>query len=84
MDHLEDKEVGTFEAKNRLSALLEEASRGRRIWITRHGKRVALLSSGIETSGPVREPLVDRFRAIRSRCRRGEASLKELVEEGRR
>ena len=43
----QEKEVGTFEAKNTLSALLEEAARGKRIWITRRGKRVALLSSGV-------------------------------------
>ena len=37
------KEVGAFEAKNTLSALLDLAERGEEIVITRHGKEVARL-----------------------------------------
>jgi prevent-host-death family protein len=37
------KEVGTFEAKNQLSALLELVEQGEDILITRHGKPVARL-----------------------------------------
>jgi prevent-host-death family protein len=37
------KEVGTFEAKNHLSALLELVEQGEDILITRHGKPVARL-----------------------------------------
>lgn len=36
-------QVGTFEAKNKLSALLERAEKGEVIEITRHGKTVAEL-----------------------------------------
>ena len=36
-------EVGAFEAKNKLSALLERVERGEEIVITRHGKEVAHL-----------------------------------------
>ena len=35
------KEVGTFEAKTHLSALLDAVEKGEHIFITRHGKRVA-------------------------------------------
>jgi prevent-host-death family protein len=35
--------VGTFEAKTRLSALLERVELGEEITITRHGKAVARL-----------------------------------------
>jgi prevent-host-death family protein len=80
----EEIEVGTFEAKNRLSALIDEAVRGRRIWITRHGKRVALLSSGIAGSVASGPSLVEEFRRIRRRAKAGGESLKDLVEEGRR
>jgi prevent-host-death family protein len=38
------KEIGTLEAKTRLSEILSEVERGRRFYITRHGKRVAELS----------------------------------------
>ncbi len=35
--------VGAFEAKNKLSALLDRAEKGEEIVITRHGKEVARL-----------------------------------------
>jgi len=37
------KEVGAFEAKNTLSALLNLVERGEEVTITRHGKAVARL-----------------------------------------
>ncbi|MBX3568830.1 MAG: type II toxin-antitoxin system prevent-host-death family antitoxin [Rhizobiaceae bacterium] len=37
------REVGTLEARNSFSALLEEVEQGREITITRHGKPVARL-----------------------------------------
>jgi prevent-host-death family protein len=38
------KEIGAFEAKTHLSRLLDEVAAGQRIYITKHGKRVAELS----------------------------------------
>ena len=40
-------EIGTFEAKNKLSALLERVERGEEILITRRGKPVAMLVPAI-------------------------------------
>lgn len=80
----EEMEVGTFEAKNKLSALVERASRGGRIWITKRGRRVALLSSGSESPVPGGQSLTERFGRIREGAKAGKESLKELVEEGRR
>ena len=81
-----DIEVGTFEAKNRLSELLAQAEKGQRIYITRRGKRVALLTSVAEVgdgkSGV--EELLVRFRELRKAGKRGPESLKALVEQGRR
>jgi prevent-host-death family protein len=37
------KEVGAFEAKNKLSALLDLVEHGEEVMITRHGKEVARL-----------------------------------------
>jgi prevent-host-death family protein len=37
------KEVGAFEAKNKLSALLDLVERGEEVVITRHGREVARL-----------------------------------------
>ena len=76
--------LGTFEAKNKLSSLVDLASKGTRIWITKRGKRVALLSSGNENTGGKTSDLVASFRKIRSRSKSGKGSLKSLIEEGRR
>ena len=77
-------EVGIYEAKNRLSALVEEAASGKRIWITRRGQRVAQLSSGVGVEKPAESELLEEFRRIRSMSTPGRESLKDLVEEGRR
>jgi len=75
---IEEKEVGTFEAKNKLSSLLDEAARGKRIWITKRGKRVALLSSGTsEVSSGSTRSLCGEFRQIRGAAKPGSKSLKE-------
>ena len=82
---IEEKEVGAFEAKNKLSALLDEAERGRRIWITKRGRRVALLSSGSVGASESKQPsLCDAFRRIRRAGKPGPETLKDLIEEGRR
>ncbi|MGC2412920.1 MAG: type II toxin-antitoxin system prevent-host-death family antitoxin [Stellaceae bacterium] len=57
------KEVGAFEAKNTLSALLDLVERGEEVLITRHGKPVAKLRP--PRSGDARE----RARAAGSRIR---------------
>lgn len=83
MKSLQEREVGAFEAKNKLSSLLDAASRGQRIWITKHGKREALLSSGLGTVDTETENLVEEFRKIRASAKPGKETLKELIEEGR-
>lgn len=81
-------EVGAFQAKNQLSKLLDQVERGQIVYITRRGKRVAMLTSVPEGGGAndATEPedLLARFRAFRSSAQRGKESLRSLVEEGRR
>jgi prevent-host-death family protein len=62
MESVKSMSLGTFEAKNKLSALVEIASQGGRIWITKRGRRVALLSAGDEGS---RAPVGDMVAAFR-------------------
>jgi len=76
--------IGTFEAKNKLSSLVDRASKGSRIWITKRGKRTALLSSGVECLGKTDVDLIASFRLIRKRSKSGNDSLKSLIEEGQR
>jgi prevent-host-death family protein len=84
MKLLSTVEVGTFEAKNKLSSLVEQAARGQNIWITKRGKRVALLSSGSADSGTRVDDLLNTFHRIRSTSKSGSQSLKSLIEEGRK
>ena len=75
---------GTFEAKNKLSTLVDLASKGSRIWITKRGRRVALLSSGVQETANSGDDLVAVFRSIRSRTKPLKGlKLKALIEEGR-
>jgi prevent-host-death family protein len=77
-------QVGTFDAKNRLSSLLDMVEAGEEITITRNGKPVARLvpvkTRDIES---VRRA-ADGLKAIRAQSRPGPESLKDLVNEGRR
>ena len=81
------KHFGTFEAKNRLSALLDMVEAGEEVTITRNGKAVAEL---VPADGAARDIEVARraaaegLRAIRARSKPGPESLKDLVNEGRR
>lgn len=77
--------VGVFEAKNKLTALLDEVEEGGEVLITRRGKPVARLVRA--------EPGFDRAKARRAAdglraASKGQAlgglSLRELISEGRR
>jgi prevent-host-death family protein len=77
-------EVALFEAKNKLSGLLNQVAVGEEFIITRHGKAVARLA-------PV-EPAFDRAKArqaarmllsARKGATLGDLSIKELIHEGR-
>jgi len=81
-------EIGSFEAKNKLSSLLVMAERGQRIFITRRGRRVAMLTAPDDAADRAKrlspDHIIAEFRSIRSRSRASKDSLKSLVEEGRR
>jgi prevent-host-death family protein len=63
------KEVGTFEAKNTLSALLDEVERGDEIVITRRGRPVAKLVPALPQ--PDRERARAAMQRLRERARSG-------------
>ncbi len=81
-------EVGTFEAKNKLSELLAKAARGQRILITRRGHGMAMLCAPDALAGTrVARPehnLLARLRKFRKSAGSGKETLKSLIEEGRR
>ncbi|MCY7419715.1 MAG: type II toxin-antitoxin system prevent-host-death family antitoxin [Chloroflexi bacterium] len=81
--------IGAFEAKTRLSALLDRVADGERITITRHGMPVAIFVP--ITAGPQMTPVAaaERLRALRRGVTLGDESLRgeslrDLIEEGRR
>lgn len=57
--------IGTFEAKNRLSELLDKVEQGEEVVITRHGKPVARLAP-VHQPGESREALLRRIKARRA------------------
>ena len=78
------REIGAFEAKNRLGTLLDWVANGEEVLITRHGKPVARLVPAV--------PGFDREKASRAAAGLLEASrgatlgglkIKDLVNEGR-
>ena len=78
------QEIALYEAKNKLSGLLDEVATGKQIIITRHGKAAARLV-------PVGDGF-DRVKAaqtaktlfeIRKGVTLGGLSIKDLVNEGR-
>ena len=76
------RKVGLFEAKQKLSELVERAAAGERIGITRRGKLAAIIISvkdQYEISG-----IFENLEEIRRRARRVKGvSVKDLIEEGR-
>ena len=66
------QEIGAFEAKNKLAALLDRVERGEEIVITRHGKAVARLVpnvGGIDQTQA--RAAVERIRARARRLKAG-------------
>jgi prevent-host-death family protein len=77
------KTVGLFEAKQKLSELVERASTGEQIGITRRGKLAAMIVP-VRPQKNLDEVWAD-IEDIRKRVDRSRFStIKELIEEGRR
>lgn len=76
------KSVGLFEAKQKLSELVERASSGERIGITKRGKLAAFIVPARERTS-VNE-IFDDIEKIRKQVNRSKKfTVRELIEEGR-
>jgi prevent-host-death family protein len=76
------RRVGLFEAKQKLSELVERASGGEKIGITRRGKLAAFIVSARPDATP--QDIFDDIERIRKRARRTKKlNVKNLIEEGR-
>lgn len=79
------RKVGAFEAKNHLSALLDDAAAGETVIITKRGKPVAKLVPFEQVDVEKVEDAFDRLRAIRKTLK--PVTTNEILEwksEGRR
>jgi len=76
------RRVGLFEAKQKLSDLVERAERGERIGITRRGKLTAVI--GPAGGATNLQEVFDGIEAIRKRARKQKGvTVKQLIAEGR-
>ena len=77
------KEIGSYEAKTKLPALIREVADGARIVITRSGKPVADL---VPHPRPTNDPttVIKQIREMRQGITLGDSELKDLIQEGRR
>ena len=76
--------IGAFAAKEQFSALLERASRGEEIVITKHGRPVAKLVSARTHDRERVAEAIRRIKELRVGTTLGGISWRELRDEGRR
>jgi prevent-host-death family protein len=78
------REVGAFEAKNRLGALLDAVERGEEVTITRRGKPVArLVRPAAIFDRAAAKAAAARIRKRRKGVTLGGVAIKDLINEGR-
>jgi prevent-host-death family protein len=76
------RKMGLFEAKQKLSELVERASEREKIGITRRGKLAAYIVSARSDVSP--QQVFEGIEQIRKRARRTKKlEIKSLIEEGR-
>lgn len=75
--------VGIFEAKQKLSELVERASQGEEIVITSRGKERARLVAVTGKRRRALKDIFDSFGRVRMKLPKG-TTVKDLIEQGRR
>ncbi len=78
------REVGAFEAKNRLGQLLDWVEAGEEVIITRRGRVVARLVPPLSAADPEQaRNAAAAIRAMSKGVKLGRLRVKDLVDEGR-
>lgn len=75
--------IGAYEAKTHLPRLLDEVAAGASVTITKHGREVARLVPVDAPTGTAAE-VAAALRAARQGVRRGQDSVADMKDEGRR
>jgi prevent-host-death family protein len=76
--------IGAFEAKNRLSELLDAAENGEEVMITKHGRPVAKLVPVDEFDRAKVREAIESLMEFRKKHSLGGVRIKDLINEGRR
>ena len=76
-------DIGAYEAKTHLPALLERVARGERFTITKHGRPVARLVPVERTSPDRRREAIERLKVFRE-GQTLDVPVKQLINQGRR
>lgn len=78
------KTIGAYEAKTHFSRLLDEATRGESVAITKNGVTVAWLVPPPSERRADTQAVIDELREMRRSVTLGGLSLREMIAEGRR
>ncbi len=76
--------VGAFEAKTRLSALLELVAAGEDVLITKHGRPVARLTKADSAARGDVDAAIAKLKLLRKGATLGDGGWKAARDEGRR
>lgn len=76
--------VGAFEAKTRLSALLDRVAAGEEVIITKHGRPIARLIGAEQIDRERAADALAKLRQLRKGASLGGLSWKALRDEGRK
>ena len=76
--------VGVFEAKAKLSELIDRALAGKDVVITRHGRPVARIVAERALGKKDVKAAIAEIRRFRKTLRTGRVDLRALIAEGRR
>jgi prevent-host-death family protein len=78
--------IGFYEARTRLSELLDAVARGKTVLITRRGKPAALLSPPPSEKRQDTARVIAEFKSYSRKQKRtlGKLTYRQLIEEGRR
>jgi prevent-host-death family protein len=74
--------IGAYDAKTHLPRLLDEVATGKSFTITKHGVPVARLVA-VQPQATDPAEVVAALRAARAGVRRGDLSVRDMIEEGR-
>jgi prevent-host-death family protein len=76
--------IGAYEAKTHLPQLLERVERGESFTITKHGRPVATLGPVAGGRRLTVDQAIAELRRFREDRTLGDATIRELIEDGRR